>query len=91
VVPVLVVASSGLKGIPGIVQLNARLALRRFYRRIQQIENAEDQKSNRDAYLEELDAIEDATRTIHIPQMHIGHYFEFRQYVHDLRSRLREL
>jgi TRAP-type uncharacterized transport system substrate-binding protein len=91
VVPILVVASSVLKGIPGIVQLKARLALRGFYRRIQQIETAEDQKSNRDAYLEELDAIEDATRTIHIPQMHIAHYFEFRQYVHDLRSRLREL
>jgi TRAP-type uncharacterized transport system substrate-binding protein len=40
---------------------------------------------------EELDAIEDATRNIHIPQMHIAHYFEFRQYIHDLRSRLEEL
>jgi TRAP transporter TAXI family solute receptor len=91
VVPLLVVASSVFKGIPVIIQMKARLALRGFYRRIQLIENANDQKSNRDAYLQELDAIEDATRTIHIPQMHIAHYFEFRQYIHDLRSRLQDL
>ena len=91
VVPVLVVASSVFKGIPGIIALRARLALRGFYRRIQRIEDATDQQSNRDAYLKELDAIEEASGKIHIPQMHIAHYFEFRQYIHDLRSRLEEL
>ena len=91
VVPVLVVASSVFKGIPGIIALRARLALRGFYRRMQRIEDATDQQSNRDAYLKELDAIEEASGKIHIPQMHIAHYFEFRQYIHDLRSRLEEL
>jgi hypothetical protein len=91
VVPILVVASSVFKGIPVIIEMRARLALRGFYRRIQRIENSTDQKTNRDGYLEELDAIEDATREIHIPQMHIADYFEFRQYIHDLRSRLEEL
>jgi len=91
VVPILVVASSVFKGIPVLIQMRARLTLRRFYRRIQRIENSTDQHANRDAYLTELDAIEDATREIHIPQMHIAHYFEFRQYIHDLRSRLEEL
>ena len=91
VVPVLVVASSVFKGIPIVIEMRARLALRGFYRRMQRIENSTDQQANRDAYLAELDAIEDATRNIHIPQMHIAHYFEFRQYIHDLRSRLGEL
>ena len=91
VVPILVVASSVFKGIPVLIQMRARLTLRRFYRRIQRIENSTDQQANRDAYLTELDAIEDATREIHIPPMHIAHYFEFRQYIHDLRSRLEEL
>jgi len=91
VVPVFVVASTLFKGIPVFIQMKARLAFRGFYKRLQQIENAEDQKSNRDAYLEELDAIEDAAGKIHVPQMHIAHYFEFRQYIHDLRSRLQEL
>jgi TRAP-type uncharacterized transport system substrate-binding protein len=91
VVPILVVASSVFKGIPVIIEMRARLALRGFYSRIQRIENSTDQQANRDAYLAELDAIEDATREIHIPQMHIAHYFEFRQYIHDLRSRLEEL
>ena len=91
VVPLLVVASSVFRGIPVIIQMKARLALRGFYRRIQIIENAKDQRSKRDAYLQELDDIEEATRTIPIPQMHIAHYFEFRQYIHDLRSRLQDL
>ena len=91
VVPILVVASSVFKGIPIVIEMRARLTLRGFYRRMQLIENATDQQANRDAYLEDLDAIEDATRNIHIPQMHIAHYFEFRQYIHDLRSRLKEL
>jgi len=91
VVPILVVASSVFKGIPVIVQMRARLTLRGFYLRIQRIENSTDQQANRDAYLAELDAIEDATRKIHVPQMHIAHYFEFRQYIHDLRSRLESL
>jgi len=90
VVPILVVASSVFKGIPVLIQMRARLAIRRFYVRIQQIENAQDQKARRDDYLEELDAIEQATRDIRIPQMHVAHYFEFRQYVHDLRSRLED-
>lgn len=91
VVPILVVASSVFKGIPVLIQMRARLALRGFYTRIQRIENSPDQQANRDAYLAELDAIENATREIHIPQMHIAHYFEFRQYIHDLRSRLEAL
>jgi len=91
VVPILAVASSVFKGIPIIIEMRARLTLRGFCRRIQRIENSTDQKTNRDGYLAELDAIEDATREIHIPQMHIAHYFEFRQYIHDLRSRLEEL
>ena len=91
VVPILVVASSVFKGIPVLIQMRARLALRGFYTRIQRIENSTDQQANRDAYLAELDAIENATREIHIPQMHIAHYFEFRQYIHDLRSRLEAL
>ena len=90
VVPILVVASSVFKGMPIVIELKARLAFRGFYARMQRIENATDQEANRDVYLAELDAIEDATRHIHIPQMHIAHYFEFRQYIHDLRSRLKE-
>jgi len=90
VLPVLVVVSGVFKGIPVIIEMRARLRLRGFYRRMQRIENSTDQQANRDAYLAELDLIEDATREIHIPQMHIAHYFEFRQYIHDLRSRLEE-
>jgi TRAP-type uncharacterized transport system substrate-binding protein len=91
VVPILVVASSVFKGIPIVIEMKARLALRGFYRRVQRIENSTDQRADRDAYLAELDTIEDATRKIHIPQMQIAHYLEFRQYIHDLRSRLQEL
>ena len=91
VVPILLVASSVFKGIPVVIEMKARLKLRGFYRQIQRIENSTDQQANRDAYLAELDAMEDATRKIHIPQMHIAHYFEFRQYIHDLRSRLENL
>jgi TRAP transporter TAXI family solute receptor len=88
VLPILIVASTVFKGIPVLIEVHARLALRGFYTKMQRIENATDQKSNRDAYLEELDAIEEASGQIHVPQMHIAHYLEFRQYIHDLRSRL---
>lgn len=88
VVPVLVVVSGVLKGIP--IAVGARLSrdLSRLYKRLRRIEDATDAGDRRDELIQELDAIDEVSLRLHIPYGHLPEYFELRQTIHDVRSRL---
>jgi TRAP-type uncharacterized transport system substrate-binding protein len=89
--PILVVLSSVFKGLPVALELKTKIDLAKIYKRIQPIENAPDQRTRRGAYLSALDQAESACAALHVPRTHLPQYFELRQYIHDLRSRLQEL
>ena len=88
-VPVLVVVSTLFKGIPVVLRMHVSFGLNRLYKRMNRIEDAEDKAEKREDYLRELDSIEEAAVRLRVPGMYLARYFEFRQYAHDLRTRVR--
>jgi hypothetical protein len=85
--PVFVVLSSVFKGIPVALEWKTKIDFMKVYKQIQAIENASDHESKREEYLRQLDAIEAACAKLRVPRLHLVHYFELRQYIHDMRER----
>ena len=88
VVPFLVVISTVFKGVPILTRLSFSLSLQRLYKRLKPIELADNIDDQRDALLQELDAIEADSKRLRVPRMYLAEYFELRQNIHDLRDRL---
>lgn len=87
-VPLFVVLSSVFKGIPVLIGLKVRIALQRYYLRLQQIEKAPDLEQHLAKYLAELDAIDADSAKLRVPRMYVRDYFDLRQFIHDMRERL---
>ena len=86
--PFFVVLSTVFKGIPVAVEWKTKLDLVKLYKRLVLIENAPDRQAKLEDYLAKLDGLEAESAKLHMPALHLTHYFEFRQYIHDMRERM---
>lgn len=86
--PIFVVLSTVFKGIPVYLEWKLKLELLKFYKRLKVIENASDRRERLEHYFAELDRIEAESARVRIPGLHLPHYFELHQYIHDMRERM---
>lgn len=86
--PVFVVLSTVFKGIPVYLEWKLKLDFLKFYKRLKVIENASDRQERREHYFTELDRIEAESARVRVPGVHLPHYFELHQYIHDMRERM---
>ena len=90
VLPVLLVAWTVFKAIPMLVGLRITVAFGQIYKRLKKIELASDDEAQRTQLLIELDKIEAETTRLRVGPRHLAPYFELRQNIHDMRTRLIE-
>ena len=66
------------------------MRLRRLFRQLESIEKAHAAGQDKSKLIAELDRMDQATATLYLPRSIAHDYVDFRQFLHDMRERIRE-
>lgn len=90
VLPVLTVALGLFKLLPILIQARFKLQSQRYYKRLAQLEKDAAEGEGHASVLARLDAIDRDSAALAVPLPCLTPFLELRQYLHDMRERLKE-
>jgi TRAP-type uncharacterized transport system substrate-binding protein len=89
VVPLLTVAVVLLKAVPTGLRILGGLRIKRWLKRLEAVEKAWAAGVDSQTLLADLDRIDRGTATMFVPRSIVHDYIDFRQFLHDMRERVR--
>lgn len=89
VLPLFVLAIALVKFLPIVLKIWTSIRLSGLYKRLESVEKADAAGDDPADLLAHLQEIDDASSGIFIPRSKLAEYIDFRQFVHDMRERIR--
>ena len=79
-----------MKILPALIGLSFKRSMRRSYRQLDRIERLAAAGTDKKKLLDDLAALDQSTAVIKVPLRSLEtEWFELRQYIHDMRDRLK--
>ena len=89
VLPLLALAVLLVKIVPVFIKIWISIKLTGFFKRLEKVEKANAAGEDSSRLLAELDAVDRASATIFVPRSSLPSYIDFRQFLHDMRERVK--
>jgi hypothetical protein len=89
VLPLLTVVIVLLRVVPAGLRIWVSIQLKRFFRELESVEKRRAAGAERSELLADLERIDKASATIFVPRSAAQDYVDFRQFLHDMRERVK--